>query len=89
MPSEIINALASLKCEYIKIRSGVVNQTLYDNLVCHLPGLLGLKLMQCDVSSIVNWDDFFSAFKCLEHLSLMEIQHTGIINAICNMNNGL
>ena len=32
-----------------------------------------------------SWSDFLGAFKCLEHWNLMNIQHTGLINAISNM----
>ena len=79
--------LASVKCEYIDITGSFVFQNCAESLSSYLPGLLGLKLNISDKS--IKSCDFLSTFKCLEQLSLNKITDNGLINTLCNMDNGL
>ena len=72
----------------IQVNGGLTDLSWVVNLSAHLPGLLGLTLdsLYCRIES---WD-FLSAFEYLEQLSLSgNNEQEGLINAICNINNGL
>ena len=44
LPSEVINTLASLKCDYIDTYMVDFNQDMAESLIAHLPKLLRLTL---------------------------------------------